>query len=76
MPKENVTKIFQLLKEIFDILDENKTGYVPKSQVLKMVKNGFLEGAGLPTLAGFEVEKEDHFTFGEYLLWIAESQTT
>lgn len=74
--KENVTKIFQLLKEIFDILDENKTGYVAKSQVLKMVKNGFLEGAGLPTLAGFKVQKEDHFTFGEYLLWIAESQTT
>lgn len=74
--KANVTKIFQLLKEIFNILDEDKTGSVEKAEILKMVKNGFLEGAGLPTLANFKCEKENYFSFGEFLLWIAESQTT
>eukprot|EP00463_Aulacantha_scolymantha_P000599 TRINITY_DN1368_c0_g1_i1.p1 TRINITY_DN1368_c0_g1~~TRINITY_DN1368_c0_g1_i1.p1 ORF type:complete len:165 (+),score=41.54 TRINITY_DN1368_c0_g1_i1:191-685(+) len=74
--RQNVTKIFQLLKEIFDIIDEekNKSGYVAKSEVLKLVKNGFLEGAGLPTLADFTCERENYLTFGEFLLWIAESQ--
>jgi len=75
--RQNVTKIFQLLKEIFNIIeDENKTGFVLKSEVMKMVKRGFLEGAGLPTLNEFKCEQKNYLTFGEFLLWIAESQTT
>jgi len=74
--RENVTKIFQLLKEIFDILDEKKTGSVPKSEVLKMIKIGFLEGAGQLTLENFKCTQPNHLSFGEFLLWIVESQTT
>lgn len=73
--KENTTKVFQLLKEIFDILDEDKSGFIPKADVLEMVKNGFLSGAGLPTLASFNCQRENYLSFGEFLLWIADSQT-